>query len=241
MSNRASVTSLRAHKLARVGPAAQNGDINWSQDDDPLHKILLLGTRCSFAPGQTLFEEGEDLRCFYKIIYGGVRLTRTTSTGKRQIIRFAAGDCFLGLEKGPKHASTAEAICATEVIRCNRSDIQFAGDAYPGLHASLLSIACAELAEMQDHLAMLVGKSARARVAQLLLRVFRPTRVGDGLRIKIPASRLDIADYLGLTVETVCRELGTLKRRAIIGIPNRHEILLRDIQALQAISAGDAD
>jgi CRP-like cAMP-binding protein len=91
---------------------------------------------------------------------------------------------------------------------------------------------------MHDHLMLLGRQTALERVSSFLLSLKECMRCGEGEVLEIPMSRQDIADYLGLTIETVCRVLSKLRRSRAIGIPNLHQLVLNDVDALYALTEG---
>jgi CRP-like cAMP-binding protein len=108
----------------------------------------------------------------------------------------------------------------------------------PNLRGRLLVLLSQRLIGMQDHLVMLGRQTAKERVASFLLHIAERSDAEEGLAFDLPMSRQDIADYLGLTIETVCRMLSELKRERVIAIPNASQIILNDMDALEALSGG---
>lgn len=199
----------------------------------------LSGTSVTYATGQAVFREGDDARYLYRVVTGGIRLSKVNREGRRQVLRFVLRDGVLGLEHGEMHELTAEALCGTEVLRYRQADINTQCREHFDTFRLIVSLAKADLAEMQGHVIMLASKSARERVAHFLLRAFRNWNFNGGNAILLPMSRLDIADYLGLSVETVCREFSALRRKKIIASPTRQEVVIKDIWALRAVAAGE--
>ena len=97
---------------------------------------------------------------------------------------------------------------------------------------------CRELSAAQEHLVMLGRQTAKERVASFLLLIANRRDAGDGDPLLLPMGRQDIADYLGLTIETVCRALTDLKRERLIEIPDRHHVELRNLAALEDVAEG---
>src|SRR4030095_10383701 len=108
----------------------------------------------------------------------------------------------------------------------------------PNLRGRLLVLLSQRLLGMQDHLVMLGRQTAQERVASFLLHIADRAADEEGVAFDLPMSRQDIADYLGLTIETVCRMLSELKRERIIAIPSLSQVVLNDLDALQAMTEG---
>jgi len=106
----------------------------------------------------------------------------------------------------------------------------------PNLRGRLLVLLSQRLLGMQDHLVMLGRKTAKERVASFLLHIAERSDAEEDVPFELPMSRQDVADYLGLTIETVCRMLTELKRERIIAIPSLSQVVVNDMDALQALS-----
>jgi CRP-like cAMP-binding protein len=106
----------------------------------------------------------------------------------------------------------------------------------PNLRGRLLVLLSQRLLGMQDHLVMLGRKTAKERVASFLLHIAERSDAEEDIPFELPMSRQDIADYLGLTIETVCRMLSELKRERVIAIPSLSQVVLMDIDALQSLT-----
>jgi CRP/FNR family transcriptional regulator, nitrogen fixation regulation protein len=164
---------------------------------------------------------------------GTVRLAKLLADGRRHIAEFYfAGDCF-GLDSLPERLFSAEAVGNATVMRYPRRATEQTLDRNPKLALGLREMSARDLANAQIRMLLLGRMSACERVATFLLDMFdrRDTRSLD-----LPMSRNDIADYLGQTVETVCRALSAFKRDGRIEIPSPHRIALRDRAALAAIA-----
>jgi CRP/FNR family transcriptional regulator, nitrogen fixation regulation protein len=167
------------------------------------------------------------------VVSGTVRSYRILNDGRRQIEGFHfAGDVF-GLESGCEHAASAEAVTAATVLVIRRSAIMTAAERDQSIANQLWKLTARELDLARKH-ALLLVKSAQERVAAFLLDM---ARRGTGNAVELPMSRQDIADYLGLTIETVSRTLSLFQQEAAIDLPNSRRILLRDRTALNSLNA----
>jgi CRP-like cAMP-binding protein len=167
------------------------------------------------------------------VIAGSVRLCKLLADGRRHIAEFYfSGDCF-GLENMPERLFSAEAVSDVIVMRYPRRATERLIDESPNLARGLRDMTLRDLANAQIRMMMLGRMSAPERVATFLLDMFERR---DATRtLDLPMSRNDIADYLGLTIETVCRVMSGFKRSGAIDIPSPHRVELRDRAALAAI------
>jgi CRP/FNR family nitrogen fixation transcriptional regulator len=195
--------------------------------------LQLMGATMSYPRNTEIFGENEPADYVYKVISGSVRTYNILSDGRRQIGGFyMAGDIF-GIEFDGEHTSAAEAISDAKVLVIKRSAL----DALAGRDASvareLFALTARELRRVQDRILLLI-KSAQERVAGFLLEMAQ--RASGGNAIELPMSRQDIADYLGLTIETVSRTLTSLETAATIEVPTSRRIVLRNRSALSRMN-----
>jgi CRP/FNR family transcriptional regulator, nitrogen fixation regulation protein len=203
---------------------------------DALIAFEQIGSRQQFARNEEIFAEGDTADCWYKVISGTVRTCKLLADGRRHLAEFYfSGDCF-GFDNMAERLLSAEAVGDAIVIRFPRNDTARLIDQNPMLARSLNEMMLRDLTNAQFRMLLLGRMSATERVATFLLDMFdrRDTR----RVLDLPMSRTDIADYLGLTIETVCRVLSMLKRARAIDIPKPQRIELRDRGALEA--AGEA-
>jgi CRP-like cAMP-binding protein len=201
--------------------------------------LCAIGSVSLFARNSTIYSEGDDADHAYRVVSGGVRLCKMMPDGRRQIAEFALPGDFFGINWLAQHALTAEALCDTTAICYSRTRLERLGDEDRAVRAELYSTLRHDLWAAQNHLIILGRQNARERVASFLVRLTERKRAGDRATIRIPMTRQDIADYLGLTIETVCRILTALKQQRLIVIPNRRTINICDLAALRQVSAGE--
>jgi CRP-like cAMP-binding protein len=193
-----------------------------------------MGAPMPFARNAEIYEEGDPAEYLYKVIEGTVRTSKLLEDGRRQIGGFyLPGDVF-GLETGDEHTFSAEAITDTKVLVIKRSALIALAGRDHDVVRQLWTWTSRELKRVQDH-TMLLIKSAQERVAAFLLEMAERVPSGDG--VDLPMSRQDIADYLGLTIETVSRTLSRLEHRAAIELPSSRHIVLRNRSALSRLNA----
>lgn len=167
--------------------------------------------RMDFAAGEEVYGQDEAADLIYRLVKGSIRTSHLLADGRRQIGDFYyAGDVF-GVETGTGHRFSAEALTTCEVMVVKRAgSVAFE----PGRVDKLLWAATAlELARAQAHMLLLGRATACERVARFLLDL--ADRFREDL-VALPMSRQDMADYLGLTIETVSRMLGRLQADGVV-------------------------
>jgi len=195
--------------------------------------IRLIGVTTHFMRDQEVFGECEPADHVYRVVRGAVRGFRVLSDGRRQICDFyLPGDIF-GIERGAEHRITAEALTDTMLVVARRSALGHEGDG--AMARSLWDLAMIELRRCQDHTLTLGRRSAGERVAGFLVDMAE--RIGDGENVELPMSRQDIADFLGLTIETVSRTLTQLQIAGLITLAGCRSIHLRKPRALAELCA----
>ena len=169
----------------------------------PLSHTLNLGTPMSYRRNAEIFGEKEPADYAYRVISGSVRTYKILDDGRRQIGGFhLPGDIFGLLEFGDEHTFSADAITDTRVLMVKRKTLAVLAARHPAIARELFTFTGRELRRVQDHVLLLV-KTARERVVGFLLEMAERTCAGNV--VDLPMSRRDIADYLGLTIETVSR------------------------------------
>lgn len=197
--------------------------------------LSLRGVRMHFDRNEEIFGEGEPAEYLYRVVSGAVRKMRFSSDGKRQILAFCLpGDVF-GLELGDTHSLSAEAITDAEIVMVRRSLVEKAASEDPRAARCWLSYASTSLAKARDHALILGRKSAGERVAAFLLLM--SDRLPHGQAIDLPMPRADIADYLGLTIETVSRSFTEMERQHAIDLPSSRHVVMCNRTALMDMRA----
>jgi CRP/FNR family transcriptional regulator, nitrogen fixation regulation protein len=186
--------------------------------------IESTGSSMSLRRNAEIYRENDRVDRVYQVISGTVRTCRVLIDGRRQIGGFyLPGDLF-GLEICSRHTFSAEAVIGAEVTVFKRS----------GMSPQMWTLLGCELQRTQDHLLMLV-KTAPERVAGFLLEMAERSELSD--EIELPMTRQDIADYLGLTIETVSRTLTQLESQSAIALPTSKRIVLRNRAALRRLNS----
>ena len=196
--------------------------------------IELMGALVPFARNAEIYGENEPADYLYKVVSGAVRTYKVLVDGRRQIGGFyLPGDMF-GFETSGEHAFSAEAITDCKIMVIKRSAVVALAATDGDVARQMWDLTARELQRTQDRILVLI-KSAQERVAGFLLEMARRTTVGGA--VELPMSRQDIADYLGLTIETVSRTLTQLEKTAAIELPTSRRILLRNRTALNRLNA----
>ncbi|HLY55307.1 MAG TPA: helix-turn-helix domain-containing protein [Stellaceae bacterium] len=210
-------------------------------DDPDLHRLAAMAVVTFADPGSTFIGEGEPADHFFNITRGTVKLFKLLPDGRRQITGFCRAGDFLGLAVSRTYAFSAEAVDRVRFCRFSRRRLEGLLDDFPAFERRLLDFASNELVAAQEQMLLLGRKTARERVASFLLSQEDPHTAGEAGMACLPMTRTDIADYLGLTIETVSRTLSQLKRDRVIRAASLSEIEFADRARLEAIAAGDAD
>jgi len=212
-----------AANAAKVAEEADAGDL-WA-----------AGARQNVGANRAIYSEGDRADRIFKVVSGAVRTFRLLEDGRRQVNAFyLAGEMF-GLEAGESYHFCAEAIVASQLVVVRRDTLRQHIVSRPELIRDLWRVTASELERAQAHCVLLGRKSAIERVASFLISMNKRTRGGDA--IELPMSRQDIADFLGLTIETVSRTMTQLEEQKLIDMPSARRILIRDRRPLAALDA----
>ncbi len=196
----------------------------------------LVGHR-DLAAGRSIFEEGDDGGTVFNISAGEVRLYKLLPDGRRQITGFLRPGDFLGLSSHGAYAYSAEAMTNVSLCVFRIGDLEKLFDAFPKVRNRMLEKANDELAVAQEQMLLLGRKTAREKVLSFLLRRGRhEDDDGYNPEVSVPMTRSDIADYLGLTVETVSRTFTALREEGLIETPSAHSVFLPNIKRIKDIA-----
>lgn len=191
---------------------------------------------------EVLFYEGDDARSVYRIVDGMVRTSILLPDGRRHIVDFLQAGDIVGLAAGDAQTYTAEAVTPVTLSRMTRRRLDDAMAARPALGHRLFVSMQAELVAAHERLLLLGRKSVAERLASLLLILHdRQPVTHDAAQprvVHLPMGRTDIADYLGLTIETVSRTFTKLKGAGLIRLINTYDVEILDPDRLAAMAAG---
>ena len=196
--------------------------------------VAQMGAPMPFTRDAEIYGEGEPAEYIYQVISGSVRTYKILNDGRRQIGAFyLPGDVF-GLEIGEEHDLSAEAVCDCTVAVIKRSSLTNLAKRDGNVAQELWALTARELQRAQKHVLLLV-RSAQERVASFLLEMADRT-AGEGA-VVLPMSRRDIADYLGLTIETVSRALSALEDQAAIALSGARRVQLTNVRQLRRLDS----
>ena len=207
-----------------------------SLDKDELEAMGKLSRTLCFAAREPLFLQGAVSNSVYNVTSGMVRLSKLLPDGRRQVVGFALPGDFLGLSESDVNEFSADALNATTACQFSRKAFARLLAEKPHLLQRLLSVASYELSLAQEQIVILGCRTAEEKVAAFLAGMLkRVSRIdGSTVHIQLPMTRLDIADFVGLTIETVSRVFSKLAReKAIVIVPDGVRIL--DFSRIQAL------
>lgn len=217
-------------------------------DAEPVVNQLLLddGTHPNssvktIAAGSMIFCEGDESHFVYEIIQGVVRTSKFLSDGRRQVISFGYPGDLIGISHDCRYHSDCDAVSNVKVRVHRKNACNAEADSDPAYCKKLLQQTAAEINSMQEHFMMLGRKSALEKVASFLNVLAQ--RVGakepGQICFDLPMSRMDIGDFLGLTVETVSRAFTRLRKSGVIELPNPHRVCVLQSEALTELAERD--
>jgi CRP/FNR family transcriptional regulator len=224
----------------------RNRAICASLDQDEIGALNAIGRRRTLVPGESLIWEGEDSVLVANVIEGVLKLSTGTEDGREQIVGVVYPSDFIGRPFGGTTSHGVTALTEARVCVFSRRDFDTFASDHPALEHKLLQRTLQELDRTRRWMLLLGRKSASEKVASFLLELSErlspvncQVMVETGAkRFTLPFSRQQIADVLGLTIETVSRQFTRLKSDGIIDLPSRREVLINDIGALTAEAGG---
>ena len=212
-------------------------------DCDRLEEFRNLGWTLKLAPGQALFHEGDPATRVFTLTRGTLKLYKLLADGRRQVTGFLHPGDFLGISVDDEHAFSAEALEPSQLCWFPRARFDDFVEDQPKMERELYRMAAHELAAAQQQFVLLGRKTASERLASFLLLLADWTSAAEGKKsamVRLPMSRSDIADYLGLTKETVSRVISALKRDRIIRLESLEMIRILDRGGLEQLSEAAA-
>ena len=202
---------------------------------DPLDAIATLTT---LERDQPLFREGEHAESVFEVTSGTIRVFKLLPDGRRQIIGFLEAGDFLGLSFNETYLYSAEAVTSASVRRFSRRRLDALIDENLEVRRRLMAVTANELLTAQDQMVLLGRKTAKEKLCTFLMNLSRrAARRGlSGTRVTMPMGRADIADYLGLTIETVSRTITCLKTAGLIRLLDNHKVEMTDPDAIAELA-----
>lgn len=225
------MTAQTAHNTS----SALQARTGWMAAQATPEPLRAAGTVVHVVAGREIFAEGDETDVFYKVIAGVVRVCKFLSDGRRQIEAFhVAGDVF-GFEMGSEHVLSAETVSDCTLVSYRRRNVESLALTDGSVNRQMFHFAMQSLAQAQNHSLLLGRRGAAEKVASFLLAW--SGRSADRRVVHLAMTRQDIADYLGLTIESVSRSLSQMERDGVIALPNIREVRLSNIEALEDMAA----
>ncbi|MBX9699482.1 MAG: Crp/Fnr family transcriptional regulator [Acetobacteraceae bacterium] len=208
-----------------------------------LDEMSAESDQLSMPARTTVFREGDPAGKVFTLMDGTAKLLRTLPDGKQQVVGFRYPGDIIGYTSGETYPFDAELLTDAKLCRLDRTRLGGLLKRYPMLESRLLDLCVQELAATQDQLVTVGRRTAEARVAAFLLSLVaaRRRRGAVGRMLEMPMTRSDIADFLGLTLETVSRTLTSFRKRGWIREPAHQRVELINLGALTALAEGSAD
>jgi CRP/FNR family nitrogen fixation transcriptional regulator len=226
-----------AMKTARFGLGLAGAERGERDLGSVLKALQSHAARQRFERNALICSEGDAARTIYKIVSGTVRLCRHMADGRRHIADFLLPGDIFGLAEGGRQPFTAEAISDLSLIAYPRVQFDRMAEESALVRANLLAHLSENLAAARYHHFVLGCQNSKERVMSFLIRLAARSDVFAGDHLELPMGRQDIADHLGLTIETVSRAIGALKAEGAISLPSAHEIILNSLNHRNAVAA----
>ena len=208
-----------------------------------LERLNAIVTEVRRSRGQVLISQEDPADSVFVVTSGHIRISRLLADGRRQVTGFLYPGDFLGMAYGLEYAYTAEAIDNVVLCRFHREKLEALFRELPHLEMRLFEIASNELIAAQNQMVVLGQKTATEKVSSFLLQNVqrRENKGQDGSELHLPMGRVDIADYLGLSGETVSRVLHDLVAKGVIEIPSAPHIIVKERERLEQLAEEDRD
>ena len=209
-------------------------------DSAALAKLETLQSVVELQSEETLFMEGDRAVSFFTVLTGALRISKLLPDGQRQITDFVLPGEFVGLSAEETYVDHAEALTDASVCRFAMSDLRRIGADYPEMGGQLLAMTNTILTRAREHMLLLGRMKAPEKLASFLVGLLNRAEATEQPTdpLALPMSRADIADYLGLTIETVSRTFTQLRSDAIIALPEHNLVRVVDGEALAQLAEG---
>jgi CRP-like cAMP-binding protein len=198
---------------------------------DDLGALQRIATKVRYPRNRTIFNDGDEADFTYRIDSGVVRLCKHTMQGRRLVTHFLLPGDYFGFMQLGVYSFTAEAVSDVVAVCYPQRLIESLSEDDPVVRKKFRALFMNQVIGTQDHMLLLGCLSAEERLASFLL--WLSERMGKDAFVEVPMGRQDIADYLGLTVETVCRALSKLKRAGVVDLPRSNQ-LVQNLDSLRA-------
>ena len=228
------------HDLGRFAPE-RPAFVPRTGEGDLAALLESVSSRRALARGQELFCQGEPALHAFRVAGGAIRLFRLLPDGRRHVVDFLVAGDYYGFFASRSFACTAQAMSGSVVLQYRRRAIEGLIERHPTIGSTLLAPATRELSSTEDRLMLLGRMTAIERLAAFLLAIARRRGGGKRSEIDLFMTRTDIADYLGLTTETVSRCMTRLRQEGIIRQANPARVVMLRREALERLAEGCGD
>jgi CRP/FNR family transcriptional regulator len=216
-------------------------------DGDELARLEEIKYYRTFDAGQHIMYEGDEMHFVASVVTGAATLSRTMPDGRMQMVGLLLPSDFIG-RPGREHVAF-DAVAIDKVTLCcfRRKPFERLVERTPHIGQRLLEMTLDELDVAREWMLLLGRKTAREKISCLLALIGRRTAalhlmpLSDGLSFDLPMSREAMGDYLGLTIETVSRQVTALRKDGVIELRGKRTILIPDLSSLMAETGDDAD
>ncbi len=211
-------------------------------DGEALAQLFQICRRKTFPAHNALFRDGDQADHYFSITSGIVKLVKTLADGHQHIIGLIYPPDFMGQTLNQRHTYSAESATDVELCAFPRAPFDAFLKSHPELERQIFEMTLRELDLCRDWTLLLGRKCSYERVAGFLLMLARRIPRPDGeqdshtVRFELPFTRAEMADYLGLTLETVSRQFSRLKKKQIIDLPSSRDITIPDMELLSAVA-----
>ena len=212
-------------------------------DDDSLDQLLKLSRRRVVSAHQAIFRDGDEADHYFNITAGVVKLVKMLADGRQHIVGLLYPPDFMGQSLNKRHTYYAEAATEVELCVYPRGPFESFLKSHAELERQIFEMTIRELDFCRDWTLLLGRKCSYERVAGFLLMMAkRMPQIGtcqvsgNSVNFELPFTRAEMADYLGLTLETVSRQFSQLKKKGIITLPSSRDIIIPDLELLSAIA-----
>jgi CRP/FNR family transcriptional regulator len=216
---------------------ARKSDICGGMSDAEIRDLAAGSSRVQLKPGDTLVWDGDPAQYAFVVTRGALRVSKANDDGRRQILDFLFEGQFIGIPSDLVYHFDAEALGDTEVCRFDRRKLEDVMAKYPLAERGYRAGTERKLETAYDHAYALGRRTAMERVAAFLLDLQASTCSKSAAgTLKLPMTRGDIADFLGLTLETVSRAFSRIKTLGVIRLPSAQEVEIKDAERLKALA-----
>ena len=212
-------------------------------DEDELSRLEKIKSYAVFEAGQPITWRGDELQTFASLVTGIASLSRTMEDGRTQMVGLLLPSDFIG--RPGRDVVDFDVTAVTDVTLCQfkRKPFEKLVEEVPHISQRMMEMALDELNAAREWMVLLGRKTAREKIATFLEMISRRSAVSkDPTKpLTLPLTREEIANFLGLTLETISRQLSVMKKEGIVSFEGRRQFVIKDLDALRRASGDDAD